>query len=75
LLHLRRNGIEGALGRELNVSASVTSSTHVHRLHEDIVAGFTGILMVALGVAFLSKASRSCCNMRPGLSSGRFSLS
>ncbi len=39
------------------MSASVTSPTHVHRLHEDIIAGFTGILIVALGIAFLSKAT------------------
>jgi uncharacterized membrane-anchored protein YitT (DUF2179 family) len=41
----------------MSLNASVTSSTHVHRLHEDIVAGFTGTLIVALGIAFLSKAT------------------
>ncbi len=39
------------------MSASVTSPTHVHRLHEDLVAGFTGTVIVALGVTFFSKAT------------------
>lgn len=39
------------------MSASATSPTHVHRLHEDVAAGLTGTLIVALGVAFLSKAT------------------
>lgn len=39
------------------MSASITSSPHVHRLHEDLVAGVTGTLIVALGIAFLSKAT------------------
>lgn len=39
------------------MSASVTSSTHVHRLHEDLVAGFTGTVIVALGITFFSQAT------------------
>ncbi|WP_134496110.1 YitT family protein [Microvirga pakistanensis] len=39
------------------MSASAPSSTHAHRLHEDVVAGLTGTLIVALGIAFLSKAT------------------
>jgi len=39
------------------LSASVTSPTHAHRLYEDVVAGLTGTLVVALGIAFLSKAT------------------
>jgi len=39
------------------VSASITSSTNAHRLHEDIAAGLTGTLIVALGIALLSKAT------------------
>ncbi len=39
------------------MSADATSSTNAHRLHEDIAAVFTGTLIVALGVAFLSKAT------------------
>jgi uncharacterized membrane-anchored protein YitT (DUF2179 family) len=41
----------------LFLSADATSSTNAHRLHEDIAAVFTGTLIVALGVAFLSKAT------------------
>lgn len=44
----------GATGGQ---SVSTSSSVHAHRLYEDVSAGLTGTLMVALGVTLYTKAT------------------